>query len=178
MHPSRNRLPLQQIVRRLAQVPPVPGRMEQFGHAGEPQIVVDYAHTPDALKNALEAAREHCKGRLICVFGCGGDRDRGKRPLMGEIAGKLADRVILTDDNPRSESGDAIIAEICAGMQEDPVVERDREAAIRLAIDEADENDLVLIAGKGHEDYQINGDEVRHFSDRETVEAILGEMRA
>ena len=171
-------LPLQQIVRRLAQVPPVPGRMEQFGRAGEPQIVVDYAHTPDALKNALEAAREHCKGRLICVFGCGGDRDRGKRPLMGEIAGKLADRVILTDDNPRSESGDAIIAEIRAGMQEDPVVERDREAAIRLAIDEADENDLVLIAGKGHEDYQINGDEVRHFSDRETVEAILGEMRA
>ena len=171
-------LPLQQIVRRLAQVPPVPGRMEQFGHAGEPQIVVDYAHTPDALKNALEAAREHCKGRLICVFGCGGDRDRGKRPLMGEIAGKLADRVILTDDNPRSESGDAIITEIRAGMQEDPVVERDREAAIRLAIDEADENDLVLIAGKGHEDYQINGDEVRHFSDRETVEAILGEMRA
>ena len=171
-------LPLQQIVRRLAQVPPVPGRMEQFGRAGEPQIVVDYAHTPDALKNALEAAREHCKGRLICVFGCGGDRDRGKRPLMGEIAGKLADRVILTDDNPRSESGDAIITEIRAGMQEDPVVERDREAAIRLAIDEADENDLVLIAGKGHEDYQINGDEVRHFSDRETVEAILGEMRA
>jgi UDP-N-acetylmuramoyl-L-alanyl-D-glutamate--2,6-diaminopimelate ligase len=171
-------LPLQQIVRRLAQVPPVPGRMEQFGRAGEPQIVVDYAHTPDALKNALEAAREHCKGRLICVFGCGGDRDRGKRPLMGEIAGKLADRVILTDDNPRSESGDAIITEIRAGMQEDPVVERDRETAIRLAIDEGDENDLVLIAGKGHEDYQINGDEVRHFSDRETVEAILGEMRA
>jgi UDP-N-acetylmuramoyl-L-alanyl-D-glutamate--2,6-diaminopimelate ligase len=97
---------------------------------------------------------------------------------MGEIAGKLADRVILTDDNPRSESGDAIITEIRAGMQEDPVVERDRETAIRLAIDEADENDLVLIAGKGHEDYQINGDEVRHFSDRETVEAILGEMRA
>ncbi|MEJ2316699.1 MAG: UDP-N-acetylmuramoyl-L-alanyl-D-glutamate--2,6-diaminopimelate ligase [Gammaproteobacteria bacterium] len=170
-------LPLQQIVKRLAQVPPVPGRMEQFGFAREPQIVVDYAHTPDALKNALEAAREHCQGHLICVFGCGGDRDRGKRPLMGEIAENLADRVILTDDNPRSESGDAIIAEIRAGMQGDPVVERDREAAIRLAIGEAGESDLVLVAGKGHEDYQINGDEVRHFSDRETVEAILEEMR-
>mgnify|MGYP000075448442 FL=1 len=170
-------LPLQQIVKRLAQVPPVPGRMEQFGFAREPQIVVDYAHTPDALKNALEAAREHCQGRLVCVFGCGGDRDRGKRPLMGEIAERLADHVILTDDNPRSESGDAIIAEIRAGMQGIPVIERDREAAIRLAIGEAGESDLVLVAGKGHEDYQINGDVIRHFSDRETVEAILEEMR-
>jgi UDP-N-acetylmuramoyl-L-alanyl-D-glutamate--2,6-diaminopimelate ligase len=170
-------LPLQQIVKRLAQVPPVPGRMEQFGFAREPQIVVDYAHTPDALKNALEAAREHCQGRLVCVFGCGGDRDRGKRPLMGEIAERLADHVILTDDNPRSESGDAIIAEIRAGMQGIPVIERDREAAIRLAIGEAGESDLVLVAGKGHEDYQISGDVIRHFSDRETVEAILEEMR-
>ena len=171
-------LPLKQIVRRLAQVPPVPGRMEQFGEAREPQILVDYAHTPDALRNALEAAREHCKGRLICVFGCGGDRDRGKRPLMGEIATRLADRVILTDDNPRSENGDDIIAGIRAGMRDEPLVERDREAAIRLAIGAAGENDLVLIAGKGHEDYQIQGDQVRHFSDRETVEAVLGELRA
>jgi UDP-N-acetylmuramoyl-L-alanyl-D-glutamate--2,6-diaminopimelate ligase len=170
-------VPLQQVVRRLAQVPPVPGRMEQFGLAPEPQVVVDYAHTPDALKNALEAAREHCRGRLVCLFGCGGDRDRGKRPLMGEIAESLADQVILTDDNPRSESGDAIIAEIRSGMQGDPLVERDREAAIRLAFTRAGEDDLVLIAGKGHEDYQINGDEIRHFSDRETVETILAEMR-
>jgi UDP-N-acetylmuramoyl-L-alanyl-D-glutamate--2,6-diaminopimelate ligase len=171
-------LPLQQIVKRLAQVPPVPGRMEQFGAAHEPQIVVDYAHTPDALQNALEAAREHCKGRLVCVFGCGGDRDRGKRPLMGRVAEELADAVILTDDNPRSENGDDILAEIRGGMQREPLVERDREAAIRMAIGEAGETDLVLIAGKGHEDYQINGDEVRHFSDRETVEAILAEMRS
>ncbi|MEJ2308625.1 MAG: UDP-N-acetylmuramoyl-L-alanyl-D-glutamate--2,6-diaminopimelate ligase [Gammaproteobacteria bacterium] len=170
-------LPLRQIVKRLAQVPPVPGRMEQYGEASEPQILVDYAHTPDALRNALEAAREHCRGRLVCVFGCGGDRDRGKRPLMGEIASRLADRVILTDDNPRSENGDDIIAEIRGGMRDEPLVERDREAAIRLAIGEAGETDLVLIAGKGHEDYQILGDQVRHFSDRETVEAVLEELR-
>ena len=171
-------LPLQQIVKRLAQVPPVPGRMEQFGDVNEPQVVVDYAHTPDALRNALEAAREHCKGRLFCVFGCGGDRDRGKRPLMGQVAERLADVVMLTDDNPRSENGDDIIAEIRGGMQGEPLVERDREAAIRLAIGQADVLDLVLVAGKGHEDYQINGDEVRHFSDRETVEAVLEELRA
>lgn len=170
-------VPLNQIVKRLAQVPPVPGRMEQFGDAHEPQIVVDYAHTPDALRNALEASREHCAGTLICVFGCGGDRDRGKRSLMGEVADGLADIVILTDDNPRSEDGQVIIDEIRAGMKSAPAIERDRETAIRNAIAQADENDLVLIAGKGHEDYQILGDEIRHFSDRETVETILGELR-
>jgi UDP-N-acetylmuramoyl-L-alanyl-D-glutamate--2,6-diaminopimelate ligase len=151
------------------------GRVERFGGAqGLPLVVVDYAHTPDALEKILLALREHAHGKLWCVFGCGGDRDRGKRPVMGEIAERLADRVVLTDDNPRHESGDAIIADILGGMKASPKVIRERKAAIAEAIRHAGDGDIVLIAGKGHEDYQQVGDSRLPYSDREAVREILG----
>jgi UDP-N-acetylmuramoyl-L-alanyl-D-glutamate--2,6-diaminopimelate ligase len=151
------------------------GRLETFTAAGKPLLVVDSAHTPDALQKALEVLRQHCKGRLTLVFGCGGDRDRGKRPLMGAVAAQLADQVILTDDNPRSESGDAIIADIRAGMGTSPVtVIRDRALAIGQAVNNARAGDLVLIAGKGHETCQIVGNERRPFSDQVVARQALG----
>lgn len=160
---------------RLSTARPVPGRVERFGGgANAPLVIVDYAHTPDALEQVLRALRSHAQGRLWCVFGCGGDRDRGKRPLMGQIAEALADAVVLTDDNPRNESGDAIIGDIAAGMHGRPRVIRDRAAAIAAAVREAKPQDIVLVAGKGHEDYQQIGDMRRRYSDRDTVKAILG----
>ncbi len=155
-------------------VPP-PGRMETFAAPARPLAIVDYAHTPDALDKALSAARRHCSGRLICVFGCGGDRDAGKRPVMGAIAGRLADTVIVTDDNPRTEDGDAIVAGIVAGLAQPQraIVERDRARAIERAMQMGRAGDVVLIAGKGHEDYQIVGIETRYFSDRDVVQAAL-----
>lgn len=157
----------------------VPGRMQLFGGDRQPSVVVDYAHTPDALDKALQAVRVHCGGRLSVVFGCGGDRDRGKRPQMGLLAERLADRVYVTDDNPRSESSAGIIGEILAGMQrpEAACVEADRGRAIRQAIDEARPGDLVLVAGKGHEDYQLVGDLTLHFDDREQVVGALAAWR-
>jgi UDP-N-acetylmuramoyl-L-alanyl-D-glutamate--2,6-diaminopimelate ligase len=160
---------------RLAQAQAPAGRAERFGGArGLPLVVVDYAHTPDALEKILTALREHARGKLWCVFGCGGDRDRGKRPVMGEIAERLADEVLLTDDNPRHESGDAIIADIAGGMRAAPRIIRDRRNAIATAIQAAAEGDIVLIAGKGHEDYQQVGDERRPYSDRDTVRTLMG----
>jgi UDP-N-acetylmuramoyl-L-alanyl-D-glutamate--2,6-diaminopimelate ligase len=155
----------------------VPGRMERFGGDGLPLVVVDYAHTPDALEQALTNLRDHARGRLVCVFGCGGERDRGKRPLMGEIAERLADRVIVTDDNPRREDGDAIVTEILAGMQGPTAVkvERHRALAIRLAIATASEQDVILVAGKGHETTQDMGELKIHFSDRAQVVQALRE---
>jgi UDP-N-acetylmuramoyl-L-alanyl-D-glutamate--2,6-diaminopimelate ligase len=131
--------------------------------------VVDYAHTPDALAKALAAVRAHARGRVLVVFGCGGERDPGKRALMGEAAERLADRVIVTDDNPRGEDADRIVAMILQGIRrpERVLVERDRARAIDAALGEAKAGDAVLIAGKGHEDYQIVGRERRPFSDRE-----------
>jgi len=161
--------------RRLAAALPVPGRAERFaGGPNRPLVVVDYAHTPDALEQVLKSLRPHAAGRLWCVFGCGGDRDRGKRPEMGAVAERLADVVLITDDNPRHESGDAIVADILEGMRSKPRVIRDRRAAIATALADAAAQDVVLIAGKGHEDYQQVGD-VRHpYSDRDTVRALLG----
>jgi UDP-N-acetylmuramoyl-L-alanyl-D-glutamate--2,6-diaminopimelate ligase len=138
--------------------------------------VVDYAHTPDALAKALAALRRHCHGRLWCVFGCGGDRDRGKRPEMGRVVEQLADELVITDDNPRTEDGGAIVADILAGLA-DPGrarVERDRAAAIGLALAGARAGDVVLVAGKGHEAVQIVGAEQRPFSDRQVVAALTG----
>ena len=152
---------------------PAPGRMEVYGGEGAPLVVVDYAHTPDALKQVLTATREHVDGRLWCVFGCGGDRDRGKRPLMGAVAETLADGVILTDDNPRHEDGDAIVKDILNGMKTRPEVIRDREAAIRRALEAAKKADAVVIAGKGHETTQLIGDEPLPFSDARVVEEWL-----
>jgi len=157
----------------------VPGRMQLFGGAGRPAVVVDYAHTPDALEKALQAAREHCPGRLVVVFGCGGDRDRGKRPLMGELAERLADTVYVTDDNPRGEASGAIIDEILAGLRQPGAacVVSDRGRAIHRAIQSAGAKDLVLVAGKGHEDYQLVGDLTLHFDDREQVAGALAAWR-
>jgi UDP-N-acetylmuramoyl-L-alanyl-D-glutamate--2,6-diaminopimelate ligase len=159
---------------RLSRVHPPAGRVERFGGTNEfPLVVVDYAHTPDALEKILSALREHTRGKLWCVFGCGGDRDRGKRPVMGEIAERLADVVVLTDDNPRHESGDTIISDIVGGMRATPQVIRDRRVATITAIEGAGAGDVVLIAGKGHEDYQQVGGERLPYSDRDTVRALL-----
>lgn len=167
---------LESASERLSRAKAVAGRVERFGgQAGLPLVVVDYAHTPDALEKVLRALREHTHGRLYCVFGCGGERDRSKRPEMGRLAEELADVVILTDDNPRTESGDRIIEEIAAGMQTPARVIRDRATAIRVVIGEAAQDDVVLIAGKGHEAYQHVGDRRVPYSDRETVRTVLEE---
>jgi UDP-N-acetylmuramoyl-L-alanyl-D-glutamate--2,6-diaminopimelate ligase len=154
---------------------PVAGRMEVIAVGKGPTVVVDYAHTPDALEKALRTLRSHCRGSLWCVFGCGGDRDRGKRPEMGAVAERYADAVVVTSDNPRSEEPKAIIAEIVAGAV-DPHslnVEADRQRAIASAVERAAESDMILIAGKGHENYQQVGDIKRPFSDRQQAEAAL-----
>lgn len=144
----------------------------------KPVVIVDYAHTPDGLENVLKAAREITPegGKLICIFGCGGDRDTTKRPKMGKIAETLADKVIVTSDNPRSENPQQIITDILAGFQStaDVIVEPDRELAIKEAYKLANANDVVLVAGKGHEDYQILATETIHFDDREKVREIFG----
>lgn len=151
----------------LSRLQPVTGRMSRLGgDATTPLIVIDYAHTPDALEQALENLRQHCAGQLICVFGCGGERDQGKRPLMGEIAERLADSIIVTDDNPRGEKGDIIVAQIVAGLKRphNASIQRDRAAAIAKAVCAACPGDVVLIAGKGHEPYQ-EVDGVKHIFD-------------
>src|SRR5690606_5680156 len=154
----------------------VAGRMNRLGGDGvRPLVVVDYAHTPDALEQALASLRAHAGARLTCVFGCGGERDRGKRPMMARIAEAHADQVVVTDDNPRGECGDAIVAGIMAGFAapEAVQVERDRALAIVRAIARSGAQDVVLVAGKGHEPYQeIAG--VRHpFDDTEVARAAL-----
>jgi len=159
---------VQQAVGRLA---PPPGRLERFDGANGVRVVVDYAHTADALANALAALRPHVDGELICVFGCGGDRDTGKRPDMAREAEKLADRVVVTDDNPRSEHPEAIARDILAGFSDSAKVTviHDRAEAIQSAIRSATPNDLVLIAGKGHEAYQEIAGQKYPFSDAEQV---------
>ena len=169
-------LPFDEALARLAQTATVPGRMERLGGAGQPLAVIDYAHTPYALEQVLSALREHGeRGRLWCVFGCGGDRDPGKRPLMGAVVERQADRIIVTDDNPRTEDPDRIVSDILAGMEHPgrAMVLRDRRAAIGCALTEAEPDDIVLIAGKGHENYQIVGAERWPFSDRATVHELL-----
>jgi UDP-N-acetylmuramoyl-L-alanyl-D-glutamate--2,6-diaminopimelate ligase len=167
---------LDKAARALANVCAPAGRMETFHRQGRAVAVVDYAHSPDALAKALAALREHCAGRLWCVFGCGGDRDPGKRPLMAGVVERLADVALITDDNPRTESGDAIVADILRGFADRAGVRviRDRAGAIRTALAEAQPADVVLIAGKGHEDYQLYGSERRAFSDRAVVLDVLG----
>jgi len=174
-------IPLAEAARALSLSRAARGRMEMFGGRGRtPLAIVDYAHTPDALANALRAARLHCRGQLRVVFGCGGDRDAGKRPLMGKIAAELADDIIVTDDNPRSEDPARIVADIVAGV--DPrtplVIEHDRSLAIRLALQRSGPEDVVLIAGKGHEDYQIHGSVRRAFRDQAVVSAELARLPA
>jgi UDP-N-acetylmuramoyl-L-alanyl-D-glutamate--2,6-diaminopimelate ligase len=168
---------LSEAARVLAECVPPPGRMEVVEPAArdKPMAVVDYAHTPDALAQALGALREHCKGDLWCVFGCGGDRDPGKRTVMGAIADELADQIIVTDDNPRSEDPQAITHDIVSGIKSRVArVIHDRGEAIGTALKEARAMDIVLIAGKGHEDYQIYGETRRSFSDRREAQRCLG----
>ena len=169
-----------EIVEVLESLQPVAGRMNRLGGDGVlPLVVIDYSHKPDPLEQALQSLRAHLKGQLTCVFGCGGDRDRGKRPQMAAIAEKLSERVIVTDDNPRTEDGDAIVTDIVAGFAKPDaaIVLRDRRAAITRAINEASAADIVLVAGKGHETYQeVAG--VKHDFDDMAVARELLEARA
>lgn len=154
---------------------PVPGRLEQVLGGGGPQVVVDYAHTPDALEKTLTVLRPLCRGQLRVVFGCGGDRDKGKRPEMGKVAERLADHVVVTSDNPRTEDPQAILQDIARGLDRPALVtfEVDRAKAIKAAIADAKADDMVLIAGKGHETYQIIGKEKLPFDDREVARKCL-----
>jgi UDP-N-acetylmuramoyl-L-alanyl-D-glutamate--2,6-diaminopimelate ligase len=165
----------------LSEAPAPPGRLERCDSTGDTvSVLVDYAHTPDALARALEAVREIASGRVWCVFGCGGDRDSTKRAPMGEVAGRLADEVIVTSDNPRSEEPAAIAAAVVAGVRSagaDPAVELDRRAAIELAIASASTGDVVLVAGKGHEAYQIVGPVKHPFDDRVVARHALAQRR-
>jgi UDP-N-acetylmuramoyl-L-alanyl-D-glutamate--2,6-diaminopimelate ligase len=168
-----------QVVDGLAAAPPVAGRMEVVGGDGPVPVVVDYAHTPAGLEASLAATRELVGGgRLVCVFGCGGDRDQGKRPEMGAVASRLADVVVLTSDNPRSEDPMAIIEAIRAGLVTGPggaevLVEPDRAQAIRSAVDRAVPGDLVLLAGKGHETTQTAAGRSWPFDDRTEARRAL-----
>lgn len=166
----------QALTETASKLQPVLGRMELFQAVDKPKIVVDYAHTPDALEKALQALRVHCEGQLWVIAGCGGDRDKGKRPMMASIAEQLADKVILSDDNPRSEDPKAIVEDMLAGMREPSraYVEHSRFDAAQLAVRNATASDIILLAGKGHEDYQVIGTDSVHYSDRETAAQLLG----
>jgi len=164
--------PLEDVCAALYGLPPVPGRLEPAGN-DKVAVYVDYAHTPDALERALTSLREVTAGKLWAVFGCGGDRDKGKRPQMAEIAVRLADNVVVTSDNPRTEDPNSIIDDILAGGIKPTLVDADRRSAIQQTIRQATAGDVVLIAGKGHEDYQIIGTKKAHFSDVEEVKKAL-----
>lgn len=166
-------VPLADAVEALAQIEPIEGRMQRFGGGNVPRVVVDYAHTPDSLRNVLNALKNKETHRLITVFGCGGDRDQGKRAMMGEVASQLSDGVVVTTDNPRNENPDDIIQDILAGVSGDYAVEEDRATAIAIAIANAKSNDVVLIAGKGHEHYQEIAGERHYFNDAEQVKKAL-----
>jgi UDP-N-acetylmuramoyl-L-alanyl-D-glutamate--2,6-diaminopimelate ligase len=172
-------VPLASACAALAQCTAPPGRMETLGGGALPLVIIDYAHTPDALSKALAAARSHATGKLWCVFGCGGERDMGKRPVMGGIAARLADHVIVTDDNPRSEDPAAIAAAIIAGADgtASVAVIHDRAAAIGDALSRSAPGDVVLVAGKGHELFQIIGDQRHPFVDRSVVDSALRARR-
>lgn len=156
-------------------LPRVNGRMQAFGGVTRPLVVVDYSHTPDALAQALQALKEHCKGELWCVFGCGGERDSGKRPQMGQMAECFADKVVITNDNPRHEDPEKIVVDIKAGLScpQDVKVELDRLAAIEYVLSAAKPGDIVLVAGRGHEAYQQIGDKKLMFSDAKVIEGLL-----
>jgi UDP-N-acetylmuramoyl-L-alanyl-D-glutamate--2,6-diaminopimelate ligase len=171
-------VPVDRVQKAIPRLSPPPGRLEPFTGANGVRVVVDYAHTADALNNALAALRPHVSGRLICVFGCGGDRDSGKRPEMATEAERGADVVFVTDDNPRSEAPSVITDQILKGFKtpENVTVIHDRADAIRAAIDLARPGDVVLVAGKGHETGQQIGDQLRPFDDRLVVREQVREV--
>lgn len=167
--------PLSELAAMVSQLRPVTGRMERFGDIHHAAVVVDYAHTPDALEQALLALRAHCQGQLWVIFGCGGDRDKGKRSLMGEVAENLADSIIITNDNSRSEDPQDIANDILSGCR-DPQrisIELDRRQAIQSAVQQAKSGDIILVAGKGHEDYQIIGTETLAYDERLYVKHLF-----
>jgi UDP-N-acetylmuramoyl-L-alanyl-D-glutamate--2,6-diaminopimelate ligase len=169
-------LPLEQIARGIEACEGVPGRFERVDEGQPFAVVVDYSHTDDALKNAISVARTLNPKRVITVFGCGGDRDRTKRPVMGQVAGEMSDMVIVTSDNPRSEDPLQIMNDVLVGVRRTDtrtVIEPDRAAAIHKAVEEARAGDIVLLAGKGHETYQIFKDRTIHFDDREVARGVL-----
>ena len=174
-------LTMEQIVKALSTFTAVPGRFELIEEGQDFAVVVDYAHTPDGLENILQTAKKIVENRILVVFGCGGDRDSTKRPIMGRIASQLGDRVFVTSDNPRTENPVQIVKDVEAGVKEglhDGVTYEvivDRREAIHKAIKEATTGDVVIIAGKGHEDYQILKDETIHFDDREVAREALKE---
>lgn len=167
--------PFAAIPAKLAALHGVPGRAERIGLGNGAAAIIDYAHTPAALANILQGVRAHVPGKLWCIFGCGGDRDRGKRPLMAQAAEQYADAVVITDDNPRTENPADIIADSLRGMghREKAWIKRPREEAIRFVLPQLQAGDAVVIAGKGHEDYQILGTTKHHYSDQETVRTWL-----
>jgi len=173
--PKKKELDIEQLCELVSGLSPVDGRMQIVGDTSEITALVDYAHTPDGLRSALKGLRDHFSGNIWCVFGCGGNRDKGKRPIMGEIAEAFADKVIIADDNPRNEEGDKIVEHIQSGMKspEQTVVLRDREKAIAYAIGNAEPGDVVLVAGKGHETYQDVGGSRLIFSDANQVRLAL-----
>lgn len=162
------------------QVRPIAGRMEVFSCKNQANALVDFAHTPDALQHALESARRHCKGKLWCIFGCGGDRDQGKRPLMGEIAERYADVAVITNDNSRNEDPTTIAEQILTGFAspEKVHIELDRQVAIQYALEKAAVEDLILVAGKGHENYQLIGDQRIEYDERNYVKQLYVEVRS
>jgi UDP-N-acetylmuramoyl-L-alanyl-D-glutamate--2,6-diaminopimelate ligase len=171
-------MPWNHVLHQLELMQPVPGRMMRLGgDIGQPVVVVDYAHTPDALESALQAVRAHLNGKLVCVFGCGGNRDQGKRPQMGRAAELLADDVFVTSDNPRNESANKIIEDVVAGLEMPgkATIEPDRAAAIQQAIANCKPGDVVLVAGKGHETWQEIGGRKIPFSDETTIRNALGD---
>ena len=170
---------IQDIISELAKVPGVPGRIQSIPSEKGFSVIVDYAHTPDGLENVLKAVEEFVESKIITVFGCGGDRDKTKRPIMGDIAGKYSDYTIVTSDNPRSEDPDGILKDIEVGIKKtgkeyEMIV--DRESAIKKAIETAKKGDVIVIAGKGHEDYQILKDRIIHFDDVEVAKKYLQEV--
>ena len=170
-------IPLHLIVQGLEKVKGVPGRFELLDTQTDYSVILDYAHTPDGLENILKTASEFAKGRIVTLFGCGGDRDPAKRPIMGEIAGKYSDFCIITSDNPRSEDPMSIINQIVPGVEKTKcpyVIIEDRKEAIRYALQTAQKDDVIILAGKGHETYQILKDKTIHFDEKEIVAEILG----
>jgi UDP-N-acetylmuramoyl-L-alanyl-D-glutamate--2,6-diaminopimelate ligase len=169
---------LDDAVKALSTLKPVAGRMQQYGGGGLPLVVIDYAHTPDALEQVLKSLRAQTKGQLVCVFGCGGDRDSGKRPLMGKVASELADKVIVTSDNPRSELPAEIIKAVMNGVKQNAISIESRADAIARAIENAQAGDVILLAGKGHENYQEIAGVKYPFSDIEMAQQFLQERAA